>query len=235
MLTHSPLLRPLLLSPLPHTTPAPLLYTRPHSHSPHAAGAGIGIQPIGLTVLKHLGLLDTILAKGARLDRLHGTTTRGRTVLDLHYADFDDRLHGLGLSRGVLFHELFEACKAEPNITVEVGQRVGGAEVRGTVTESSSDGSYLVSADGARHGPYDLLICADGRSSTLRRGLSSLGKGGVWSYESPYPYGCLWAILPDVDEVFTKERTLRQHVSAGSAQRMLGIMPTGRQLLETTP
>ena len=45
----------------------------------HGAGAGIGVQPIGLTVLKHLGILEPILAHGRRIDRLHASKPRAST------------------------------------------------------------------------------------------------------------------------------------------------------------
>ena len=38
--------------------------------APAAVGAGIVVQPSGQAVLARLGLLDTIAARGARLDRL---------------------------------------------------------------------------------------------------------------------------------------------------------------------
>jgi 2-polyprenyl-6-methoxyphenol hydroxylase-like FAD-dependent oxidoreductase len=47
------------------------------------AGAGIGLQPIGLRVLQRLGLLEPILDHGHRIDRLHARTEHGTTVLDL--------------------------------------------------------------------------------------------------------------------------------------------------------
>ena len=51
-------------------------------------GAGLGIQPIGLTVLKRLGILNDILSHGAKIEHLHSLTREGKTVLDLKYADF---------------------------------------------------------------------------------------------------------------------------------------------------
>ena len=51
-------------------------------------GAGIGIQPIGLTVLRRLGLLEPILSHGHRIETLQSVTEAGTTVLDLAYADF---------------------------------------------------------------------------------------------------------------------------------------------------
>ena len=56
-------------------------------------GAGLGIQPIGLTVLKRLGVLNDILSHGAKIEHLHSLTREGKTVLDLKYADFNDKLY----------------------------------------------------------------------------------------------------------------------------------------------
>ena len=52
------------------------------------AGAGLGLQPIGLTVLHKLGLLDNVLNHGSRIDKLFCKTTKDRVVLDLDYGDF---------------------------------------------------------------------------------------------------------------------------------------------------
>ena len=41
-----------------------------------------------------------------RIDRLQGFTARGRTVLDLAYADAGPGWFGMGLHRGVLFETL---------------------------------------------------------------------------------------------------------------------------------
>ena len=65
------------------------------------AGAGIGLQPIGLTVLKQLGLLGTILEHGHRIETLRSVTEGGTSVLNLSYADFRPELHGVGLHRDV--------------------------------------------------------------------------------------------------------------------------------------
>ena len=76
-----------------------------------AVGAGIGLQPIGLTVLKRLGLLQPILDHGARIDRLKSVTDTGTPILDLSYADFRPELYGVGLHRDVLFQALHHACQ----------------------------------------------------------------------------------------------------------------------------
>ena len=76
--------------------------------TPSAVGAGIGVQPIGLTALKKLGLLEEVLAHGARIeairtwvknDRATEGVWAGRRCLDIEYARYDPRLFGVGLAR----------------------------------------------------------------------------------------------------------------------------------------
>src|SRR5580700_2790369 len=76
---------------------------------PLPVGAGIMMQPSGLLVLERLGLVDRVLARGARVDHLVCVTTEGRSVLDLRYAELGEGLYGVGLHRGVLFETLFGA------------------------------------------------------------------------------------------------------------------------------
>ncbi len=155
-------------------------------------GAGIGVQPIGLTVLNRLGVLGDILDRGSRIDRLHSTTREGKTVLDLKYADFRPELHGVGLHRDTLFRSLYdEALSTNGNVQVVPGTKVVNVS-RGP------NGSYLeVKGSAEKEGPYDLVVVADGRDS-LRKNMSH-----VKQYESKYEYGCLWSILPDVTGEFT--------------------------------
>ena len=107
---------------------------------------------------------------GHRIERLHSVNERGRSVLDLSYADFRPELFGVGLHRDVLFRELHIAALAEPNIKIVYGFDVDRLEIAGaehqknrlcgrdaTATDSG------VSATAA--GPFDLLVVADGRTS----------------------------------------------------------------------
>ena len=71
-------------------------------------GAGLLVQPAGLAVLSHLGLDETIAAKGARIEGLHGETTAGTTLIDLQYKDLSPKLFGVGIHRGSLFDALYE-------------------------------------------------------------------------------------------------------------------------------
>jgi 2-polyprenyl-6-methoxyphenol hydroxylase-like FAD-dependent oxidoreductase len=49
-------------------------------------GAGLLLQPGGQWVLQQLGLLDSALALGARVDDIHTHGHRDRPILDLRYA-----------------------------------------------------------------------------------------------------------------------------------------------------
>ena len=62
-------------------------------------GAGLMLQPTGLSVLNALGVREEIERYGARIDVLHGTTVAGRAVMDTHYAHLDARLYGVGIHR----------------------------------------------------------------------------------------------------------------------------------------
>lgn len=177
---------------------------------PQPVGAGIVLQPTGQAALARLGLLAPILERGARLDRLRCATDRGRVILDLAYADVDARLFGIGLHRGVLFETLFGAARAEPNVTIRLGTGIERVEREGARR-------FAIDARGERHGPHELLVVADGAGSRI-------DDPGVRRRVSTYPWGALWAVLPDPAGVFRRE--LSQVVRG--AERMLGFLPTGR-------
>jgi 2-polyprenyl-6-methoxyphenol hydroxylase-like FAD-dependent oxidoreductase len=167
------------------------------------------MQPTGLAVLGALGLRDAIVSRGARIDRLRCETTSGRRVVDLSYATFDETMFGVGLHRGVLFDALFRTLRREP-IALHLGVEIVRTRRAGRTT-------LLESEDGARFGPHDLVIVADGARSRLRD--SALIGKRVKCYE----WGALWAITEDRERAFTGE--LYQIVDGTT--RMLGLLPTG--------
>lgn len=178
---------------------------------PSPVGAGLLLQPTGMAVLRELGLLDEIERRGARVERLHGETDRGRVVMDLAYADLRPGLHGLGLHRGALFEALFEAlfgALAEKRVPVRTGVDVARVE---------GDPPVLVTAAGERLGPYDLVVAADGARSALRAAT------GLCRSDDRYPWGALWAILDDPEGVHAG--VLSQVYR--STTEMLGFLPTG--------
>ncbi len=184
--------------------------------APAPIGAGLLIQPTGMAVLQELGLLDGILAKGGRVDQLYGTSHTGRVVMDLRYSDWRESAFGAGLHRGVLFTALWRALPAQ-GIEVRPGSDVTRIEDRGHRVTLHSGATVL--------GEYDLAVLADGTRSALRAQL------GIAHRVTPYPWGALWAILPDPQ--FEYRGCLRQWYRR--AGQMLGVMPTGTAPDSQTP
>ena len=174
------------------------------------AGAGLLLQPTGLHVLEKLGLMAQIGASGARIDRLLGTTARGRTVLDLRYADMAPGLHGIGIHRGALAAALRCAVQAQ-GIELRTGTEIGRME-------QGSGGVDLQERSGAAAGTYDLAVLADGTFSQLRSQVAIAHKVGV------YPWGAWWTVLRDPERRY--EGALHQRYRRAS--KMLGVMPVGR-------
>ena len=173
-------------------------------------GAGLLLQPTGVQVLERLGLAAAIRERGARVDRLLGTTPGGRTVLDLRYADLAPDLHGIGIHRASLADTLRRAVQAE-RIALRAGAEVGRVEQDGGGVQ------VRLRAGGAVE-RFDLAVIADGTFSQLRSQIAIPHEIGV------YPWGAWWAILPDPERRY--QGVLRQ--TYRRASRMLGIMPVGR-------
>ena len=183
---------------------------------PKPVGAGITMQPTGLHVLSRLGLYPTILAHGARIDRLLCESKTRRALVDLSYETVGDDLFGLGLHRGVLFEALHAALVREP-ITIR-----RGVEIVDLARAQSDAGraSWFVDVHGDRHGPHQLVIVADGARSQLR------DDTGTSKRIAPYPWGALWFVGKDLrDPADDVTRTLHQVVDGN--QRFLGMLPTG--------
>lgn len=181
---------------------------------PGPVGAGFLLQPTGLQVLWQMGLLDAALSHGARVDRLYGDTARGRAVMDMRYAGLDSRLFGLGLQRGALFRLLAEAWQDD------------GGMRSGTAIVAVDDATRRIRDDSGRwHGPYDLIVVADGSASQLRAQF-----GGVL-LDRPFPWGALWCLLPSGDWPWPTE--LRQRYVA--ARKMIGLLPVGTRPDDDTP
>ncbi len=177
-------------------------------------GAGFLLQPTGLQVLWEMGLLPQALAHGRRIDRLYGETPAGRAVMDMRYAHLDRRLFGLGMQRGALFALLAQAWEG-----------YGGVHCGTRIVEISQDTRRVREASGQWHGPFDLVIAADGAGSALRRHTQ-----GVRS-EAAYPWGALWCLVPQDDWAWPHE--LRQRYVA--ARKMIGMLPVGTRPGDDTP
>lgn len=182
---------------------------------PGPVGAGFLLQPTGLQVLWRMGLLDAVLAHGARVERLYGETPCGRAVMDMRYAGLDARLCGIGMQRGALFSVLDQA--RGDDVRLHAGVTIEGPD--------DADDRWLCDADGARHGPFDLVLAADGAASRLRGRLGGVRRDAV------YPWGALWCLLDARDWPYLNE--LRQRYVA--ARRMIGMLPVGTRPGDATP
>ena len=169
-------------------------------------GAGLLLQPSGLSVLWELGLLDGTLTHGRRVDRLYGDDHDGRLVMDMHYHDLDPRLFGVGIQRGALFALLDTA-------------RHPGTPVHrdAAIVEIDVEAGRLRDGHGRRHGPFDLVVIADGAASRLR---THIGKPQL---DRPYPWGALWCLCPA--DGWAEGGMLRQRYRL--ARRMIGMLPVG--------
>jgi 2-polyprenyl-6-methoxyphenol hydroxylase-like FAD-dependent oxidoreductase len=187
---------------------------------PKAVGAGIVLQPSGMSVLAALGLLPPVVARGAVLRELYVETSKRKPVVSLKYADVAEDLYGLGLHRGVLFQTLFEAVKASPSIQLRCG--VGIEDL----TRAADGRNQVVETDTRKaHGPYDLIVVADGARSRLRD--DTVLRKRV----KKYPWGALWFVGKDEDHRFKN----RLHQVLNGTQRMMGLLPTGLGPEGSTP
>ena len=181
---------------------------------PGPVGAGFLLQPTGLQVLWSMGLLDAALAHGAAVRRLHGETPCGRTVMDMRYAGLDGRLYGLGMQRGALFSLLAQAWPGFD--AMQAGTRI---------TTIDDETRRIRDTEGRWHGPFDMIVVADGSASCLR---GHVAAGGL---DRPYPWGALWCLVPRGDWPWQDE--LRQRYVA--ARRMIGMLPVGTRPGDDTP
>jgi 2-polyprenyl-6-methoxyphenol hydroxylase-like FAD-dependent oxidoreductase len=175
-----------------------------------AVGAGLLLQPTGLAVLRALGLEDEALVRGAKVVGLKAKTASGRTVLDLCYADLHPAAHGLGIRRTALFDLLHGRLKRSP------ARLVTGTEIIDVAREHGC--AVIVDKDLGRHGPFDLVVVADGAHSALRRRLMPQVPQRL------YPWGCIWATVTDSVGLGAAS-LLRQRVRG--TREMMGLLPIG--------
>jgi 2-polyprenyl-6-methoxyphenol hydroxylase-like FAD-dependent oxidoreductase len=175
---------------------------------PGAAGAGILLQPTGLSVLAQLGLLERMVARGSRVESLHAQTHRGRTLFDLRYSDLAPGLFGLGVHRGALFELLFSELRS-----TSASLRCGESVTR----IAPADARMIVHGERTELGAHDLVVVADGARSRLRQLSTALARA------RPYGWGALWFVGTDPEQRFAG--TLSQ--VCRSTRRMLGFLPTG--------
>ncbi len=174
--------------------------------TPRPIGSGLMIQPTGMAVLARLGLLDEVLAAGARIDRLWGQEGE-RVVLDVRYAALrNPRAFGIGIHRSSLFAILHRAVLRQ-DIRLHTGHMLNGSSPAGTKR-------ILHFADRPASQPFDLVVDALGTRTPLAR---PTGR--------QLAYGALWASLDWPADAEFDPRALEQRYSRSSI--MVGILPIG--------
>lgn len=167
---------------------------------PGPVGAGILLQPSGQAVLERLGLLPQVLAHSQRFRALVARNQRGQVFMNLDL----DELPTYGLLRGQLFEPLYSAL-GQTSVRLLTGREVLDVDPQG----------YLLDGQGW-HGPFDLVVLADGSRSRLRARVCRP------ALDLAYDMGALWycgqSRFPG-DHLF--------QVSQGT-RHLCGLLPTGQ-------
>jgi 2-polyprenyl-6-methoxyphenol hydroxylase-like FAD-dependent oxidoreductase len=180
--------------------------------SPVPAGSGLLLQPPGMLVLQHLGVLNAALAAGQPVRRLYGETLSKRTVMDIHYDNWIRGCYGLGIHRGVLWGLLYRAA-LNKGVAIRPGVQLERVE------DAGDGGVQAVAANGNKHGPFDLVIAADGARSALR-------KAHFKDATREYEWGALWTTLKQ-PEGWDAECLAQRY---DTARIMMGVLPVGRDM-----
>ena len=177
---------------------------------PRPVGSGLMLQPTGIAILRTLGVAEDAIARGARIDRLHGIAGK-RIALDVSYSALNDQAFGLGIHRSALFDILLRAAR-DAGVTI-----VAGHEIRSCNLDRGK--RRFGFAEGGSDGPFDLAIDACGRGSPLVSGQAR-----------PLPYGALWTEVDDRGGA-AAPHTLSQRYRRAS--QMAGLLPIGTRTGET--
>lgn len=171
-------------------------------------GAGLLIQPFGLSVLRRMGLDEGVIQAGDRIERLIGKTLASHTILNLQYNKYEQDFFGVGIHRGSLFRLLYhKAMNSHPKLVLQAHV----CDLRDVHTQPK-----VVLTDGSVSDPYDLVIVSNGARSSLRALLP--GK----KFEQEYPWGALWGVFENTG---LDTSTLFQRY--GGTTRLLGFLPCG--------
>ena len=185
-----------------------------HVEALSPVGAGLLLQPAGLAVFAHLGVLEHALTLGAKVTGLEGQLANGQLLVNSHYHQAGEGLYGLGIHRATLCHVLVEALKSEP-LCQQVTWRMG-VEVEKIEDCDAEVRLYGHDKSGQCDAAFDLIIVANGARSQLRP--------VDWVLlDRSYPWGAAWTIVPEC--LVLDQQILHQFYHGSSV--MMGILPTG--------
>ena len=175
-------------------------------------GAGLLLQPAGLAVFEHLGVLEHALQLGAKVTGLEGQLPNKRLLVNSHYHQAGNSLYGLGIHRATLCHVLtkklaeyssYVTWKMGHNIE-SIGELHNEVRILGSFKQQKFDDCF------------DAVLIANGARSQLRP------KAWV-KIDKPYPWGAAWTIVP---ECFSLNPEIL-HQFYDRSKIMMGVLPTG--------
>ncbi|MCH2018383.1 MULTISPECIES: FAD-dependent oxidoreductase [Acinetobacter] len=175
-------------------------------------GAGLLLQPAGLAVFEHLGVLDKALTLGAKVTGLEGQLPDKRLLVNSHYHEASANLYGLGLHRATLCHVLTQKLSEySSQITWCMSHSVESFEERNDEIRL-----FSIHKNQKVDACFDGLLIANGARSQLRP------KAWV-KVDQSYPWGAAWSIVPEC-QVLDSEIL---HQFYDRSKIMMGILPTG--------
>ena len=175
-------------------------------------GAGLLLQPAGLAVFEHLGILEDALPLGARVNGLEGRLPNQKLLINSHYVQANPNYYGLGIHRATLCHVLEQKAKQFPDLIIwRMNTDIERyEEVQNEVRIYGCVGKVPFAER------FDSIIIANGARSHLRP--------QSWvKLDQAYPWGAKWTIVPECLEL--NPQILHQFHDRSKI--MLGVLPTG--------
>ncbi|USA46234.1 FAD-dependent monooxygenase [Acinetobacter sp. C26M] len=175
-------------------------------------GAGLLLQPAGLAVFEHLGVLEHALKLGAKVTGLEGQLPDKRLLVNSHYHQAGSNLYGLGIHRATLCHVLtHKLAEYSSHVTWRMSHSIEQIEERpsevrllGTYQQHKFDDCF------------DAVLIANGARSQLRP--------QAWvKVDQAYPWGAVWTIVPECPTL--NPEILHQFYDRSKI--MMGVLPTG--------
>ncbi|MCH7335457.1 NAD(P)/FAD-dependent oxidoreductase [Acinetobacter sp. NIPH 2699] len=175
-------------------------------------GAGLLLQPAGLAVFEHLGVLDHALQLGANVTGLEGRLPNKRLLVNSHYHQAAPNLYGLGIHRATLCHVLTKKlAEYSSHVTWRMSHSID------QIQESSHEVRLLGTQQQNKFDAcFDAILIANGARSQLRP------KQWV-KVDQAYPWGAAWSIVPEC--LALNPEILHQFYDRSKI--MMGILPTG--------
>jgi FAD-dependent urate hydroxylase len=127
------------------------------NNSVSVLGAGMLLHPPALRQLHTLNLLEAAASCGALVRSVGAQTISGEQLMDINYTDLLAGQCGLGIQRRAL-HRLLSSADAGREAVVS------GCSIESADTQRG----YLFEGPTKAHGPFDLIVIADGTHSVLR-------------------------------------------------------------------